>query len=104
DVEFEDNISEDGLLIAPLVKGRLAWRTDKLYDVPVRVTNTSQAPQSLKGRYLNLPSVEVWAMTQLSETASLKPGESTQLPLVLLFGRAPSSTKLTLTLPTKKTP
>lgn len=39
-VEFDETLS-NGLLLQPQLKERYIWQTDKLYEIPIRVTNRS---------------------------------------------------------------
>ncbi len=54
EVDFSETMLEGGLVAQPQFKGRLSWRTDKIYELPVKIFNPTDKPIDLRGRYFDL--------------------------------------------------
>ena len=85
-VEFEETVLESGIVIHPQLKGPLHWETDKLYEVPLRITNRSTKRKSLGGCYVEI-SPDDFGMLYYWWFAEkdLDPGESLETTMTVRF-------------------
>jgi len=95
DVEFTETVLPDGLVLQPQLKGKYAWETDKLYEIPVRVINTSNEDRSLKGCSLWF-SDEVYGggVCGAFTVENLKTKDSTDTTIVARFTQMPHDSRL----------
>ncbi len=99
EVEFAKTIEVDGLTIRPQSEFNRYCRTNKLYELPVEIINSSSATINMKGRRLWL-SDEFAAAGILGkiEVDKLAPRETTKTSLVFRFVQAPSKSNISFEL------
>ena len=90
-VAFEETTLSSGLRLQPQHKGRYLLQTEKLCEIPVRITNRSPKPVDLRNRYLRLAPSAFSGTYFLSRftTNALAPGDTVETIVTLRFDQAP---------------
>ena len=85
DAGFADTTLPNGLIIKPQLEGTYGWEAGKLYEIPIRVTNSSSSPIDLQGSYVWLPATDFVGGSSSNFDDKLAPGAAVDTTVTVRF-------------------